>query len=715
MARVFMVLFMIGFLVIMGRFMYIQASGTVQGVSLEEWAKEKRNTTYYLSAERGKIFDRNGIDLAYDLLTYRMYAILDESYSVSSSEPLHVVDFEETANKLAPFLDVDPTYILNRLENGKSKGSFQVEFGKYGRNFNQKERDEINDLNLPGIYFFEESIRHYPNGNFASHILGFARKQDGEEQDRVVGVTGIEQAYDDLLRGTEGYISFQRDRFNRKLLNPEETVKNPVDGYDIYLTIDEKTQTLVEDVVSEIEEIYEPERLTTIVLSAKTGEVLAMTNRPSYNPNEPKDVENWYNDVISTPFEPGSTMKMFTWASAIDAGVYNGEEKYKSGSYQINPRIDPIHDHNRKGWGSISFDEGFARSSNVAASKLVWEKMGTDKFFSYLQAFDFDKKTNIDLPGEVAGRILYNWPIEKVTTAFGQGSTVTPIQQVKAATAIANEGKMLQPYIIQKIVDPESGEIIEENSPTAVGEPISKETAEQMLHLLDLVVNSKNGTGQSFQLSSYHTVGKTGTSEIPDPEGPGYLKGHGQNIYSFLGMAPKSDPELIVYVSVNQPKLDKGESGSAPVRQIFRSVMENALHYLNVDPDRKELTAIKTIQVPSFKNEQTKKIEKELKEKGIKVTVVGDGDKIVKASVREGQEVLINDHIILITNNPKMPDIYGWSLRDVFKLADLLDLRLEYVGNGYVTLQNLDEGVSLKSGDYLIVEFTPLIHSSTDE
>lgn len=715
MARIFMILFMIGFLVIMGRFMYIQTSGTVQGVSLEEWAKEKRNTTYYLSAERGRIFDRQGTNLAYDLLTYRVYAVIDETYSDGATDTLHVDNFEKTADELAPLLNVETSYIMERLKKGKEADSFQVEFGRNGQGLNQKKRDEIDELELPGIYFFEESIRHYPNGNFASHILGFARKQaDQDDQERVIGVTGIEREFDELLRGTEGYISFQRDRFNRKLLNPEETVKNSVDGHDIYLTIDEKTQTLLEDVVSEVVEEYEPERLTAIVLSAKTGEVIAMTNRPSYNPNEPSEVENWYNDVISTPFEPGSTMKMFTWAAAIEAGVYNGDEKFKSGSYQINPRIDPINDHRREGWGSITFDEGFARSSNVAAAKLVWDRLGTEDFHEYLEAFDFDKKTNIDLPGEVPGRILFNWPIEKVTTAFGQGSTTTPMQQVKAATAFANDGKMLQPYVIDKIVHSETGEIIQENSPTIVGEPISKETAEQMRELLDSVVNTDYGTGQAYQLTDYHAIGKTGTSEIPDPEGPGYLKGHGQNIYSFLGMAPKKDPELIAYISVKQPKLEENEPGSLPVVQIFKSVMENGLHYFNIDPDRKETEKVKTVTLPLLKGEKTTKVEKELTEEGLRVTVVGDGDTVVEASVNQDQEVLLNDHVLLITDEPKMPDIEGWSLRDVLKLSNLLKLELEYVGNGYVTLQNLEEGSPLQAGDYLVVEFTSLLQDDEE-
>src|SRR5699024_561742 len=386
----------------------------------------------------------------------------------------------------------------------------------------------------------------------------------------------------------------------------------------------------------------------------KTGGILAMGNRPSYNPNNPENVENWYNDVISTPFEPGSTTKMFTWAAAIDSGVYNGEEYYQSGKYVVNEKIEPINDHNGgAGWGAITYNEGFRRSSNVAASKLVWEKMGADTFLEYLERFDFDKTTGIDLPNEVAGNILYNWPSEKLRAAFGQGSTFTPIQQIKAASAIANDGKMVKPYVIEKIVDPNSGETIEEREPEIVGEPISKETADQMLELLDSVVNSKEGTGKPYRLDDYTVVGKTGTAQIPDPEGRGYMSGRENNIFSFLGMAPKDDPQLIMHVSVKQPELPADESGSAPVAFIFKNVMENGLHYLNIEPDKEnEQETIETVTFPAVKGKEAKKVEKELEKSGATITVVGKGNKVTDANVEEGSSFFPNQRIILLTETP---------------------------------------------------------------
>src|SRR5699024_1289074 len=350
-------------------------------------------------------------------------------------------------------LDIDESKLLSKLEKGIENEQFQVEFGNAGKHLSQKTKDKIDELELPGIGFEKESIRYYPNGVFAPHIIVFAREtEETDEQEEhpqeIKGITGIEQEMDELLTGKDGHISYRRDKDNKKLLDPEEVIQKPEEGKDIYLTIDQKVHTLLEDAMAQVETEYNPERITAIVMDAETGEVVAMWNRPSYNPNAPEDVENWYNDAISIPFEPGSTMKMFTWAAAIEEGVYKGDISYKSGSYRINERIAPIHDHNGgEGWGSITYDEGFIRSSNVATAKLVWEKIGPEIYLDYLKAFGFDEPTGIDLPGETAGQILYNWPREKVTTGFGQGTTLTPIQQMKAATAIANGGKMLQPYV----------------------------------------------------------------------------------------------------------------------------------------------------------------------------------------------------------------------------------------------------------------------------
>ncbi|WP_188454488.1 penicillin-binding protein [Virgibacillus oceani] len=702
MSGIFILVFVAIFLILTGRFLYIQATGEINGVSLEEWADKKRTSSYPLNAERGKIFDSNGMTLAYDRPTFSIYAIVDETYTTDEEEPKHVKDPEKTAEVLAPLLNIDKSYIQQRLEKGIKNDKFQVEFGSGGKELSQKTKDKIEDLDLPGIKFDKEAIRYYPNGMFASHIIGFARKgEDGKTS----GVTGMEREMNKLLSGKAGHISYQRDKYNTKLLDPNEVIKQPKDGDNVYLTIDQKVQTLLEDVMSQVDKKYEPERMTAIVMNPKTGEIVAMSNRPSYNPNNPADVENWYNDAVSTPIEPGSTMKMFTWASAIDAGVYNGNAMYKSGSYKVTEGSVPINDHNGgRGWGTISFNEGFRRSSNVAAAKLVSGVIGPEKYLNYLKAFDFNQKTGIDLPGEVIGRIVHNpnAPRDIASTGFGQASTFTPIQIMKAASAIANDGKMVKPYVISKIVDSITGEELKETSPEVVGKPISKETSDRMMELLGSVVTAEDGTGKGFSLEDYSVAGKTGTAQYT-VDGK-YATGREKYIFSFLGMAPADDPQLMMYVSIKHPQLE-AEHGSVPVSFIFKNVMKNSLHYLNIKPDKESTNSVQTVKIPELKGEGTKAAKQALK--GLNVTVIGAGDKIIGASAAEGEELLPNDRILLLTDEPTMPAIIGWSLRDVLQLAELAQLDIETIGNGYAFSQSIKEGTAIKKGDYLGVELKP--------
>ncbi|HLS07004.1 MAG TPA: penicillin-binding transpeptidase domain-containing protein, partial [Bacillota bacterium] len=272
----------------------------------------------------------------------------------------------------------------------------------------------------------------------------------------------------------------------------------------------------------------------------------------------------------------------------------------------------------------------------------------------------------------------------------------------KAATAIVNQGEMLQPYIVKKIVDPETNDIVEENERTVVSQPISEEAAEQTLKLLGDVVNTKDGTGRPYRLDAYTIGGKTGTAQMPDPEG-GYLTGRENNIFSFLGVAPLDDPALMMYVSVTQPEIAADEAGSKPVSFIFKHVMENSLHYLNIEPDKEESSEIVKQDIPPLTGEP-KVLKQQLEELGLTVTIVGSGEKIVAANVQEGDAALAKQRIILVTDKPKMPNIKGWSQRDIYQLAELLQLNLETIGHGYATIQSIKKGTPLKEGDYLGVE-----------
>ncbi|WP_079480378.1 penicillin-binding protein [Halobacillus salinus] len=710
-AAILILVFAIMFLIVAGRFLYIESTAEVQGVDLNEWAEDIRTSSYEIDATRGKIYDKNGMVLAYDRPTYRMYAIVDPEYTANPEEPKHVTEPSETAAKLAPLLDLTESEIEDTIENGvathensdEDDDLFQVEFGAKGKNLSQATVDEIKEMELPGIQFIEESKRYYPNGVFASHVIGFARSEDNQ----IKGVTGIEKQMEKYLEEKKGHISYERDKYGTKLLDPKEVMTEPDNGEDVYLTIDQKIQTFLEDAMSEVEKQYSPDKVMAAVMDPDTGEVLAMSNRPSYNPNAIGDVKNWYNDIISYPFEVGSPMKIFTWAAAMEEDVYNGSELYKSGTYKVTPKSKIIKDHNNgRGWDPITYDEGFQRSSNVAASKLVYEKIGSDKFRDYISKFHLDQETGIDLPGELSSKLVFNKPIEQITTGFGQGSIFTPIQLMTGATAIANGGEMMRPYVLSKIASSESGEVLKEGKPEVIGEPVSKETAEKVRDLMGEVVSSENGTGQSFKLEDFSLAGKTGTAEIPDGQGD-YMVGRENYVFSFMGMAPKDDPELLMYVAVKQPQLEPTELGSEPVSYIIRTVMENSLHYLDIQPDKNHEANVSEYSLPDLTGMKVSKAKSKLEETFDNVVVIGNGGKVEATLPGAKTEMLANQKVMIVTDQPKMPDLTGYSLRDVNRIADHFGLQMEVMGNGFVTNQSISAGSEINEDGYLVIELSP--------
>lgn len=699
-AAILSIIFALLFFVLFVRFFYIQITGKVDGQLLAVKAQEKYENKITLEAQRGNILDRNGEVLAQDTSTFTLVAVLDESLTTDPNHPQHVVDPQETAEKLAPLINMDVSEVLSIL----TKDRKQVEFGTNGRNISFSKKKEIEALGLPGIGFIRDTKRFYPNGNFASNVIGFAQNDQG----KTVGQLGIEKYLNKYLQERDGYVKYEQDHYGFKLPNSDDQIVSPDNGANVYLTIDQKIQTFLEDAMNEVEKEYQPQKMIGIVADPKTGKILAMTQRPSFDPNK-RNIVNYYNDAISYAYEPGSTMKIFTLAAAINEGVYKGDEKYRSGTYPVKGS-KPIRDHNQKGWGTITFDEGVQRSSNVAFAIIAKEKLGFDTFYHYLEQFGFTKKTGIDLPNEGTSKINFQYEVEKITTAFGQGTAVTPIQQIQAATAIANDGKMMKPYIIEKVVDPDDGEVLLENKPVVVREPITKETANKVRDILGTVVSSENGTGQPYQIEGYEVAGKTGTAQIAGKNGK-YLTGRENYIFSFLGMAPKDNPRLLVYVAVQQPKLKPTEVGSAPVSKIFKTVMKNGLEYLQVKPDHNTTRQKSEMNIgfliEDFSNQDVQKVSEQLMGQKMDVITLGDGKTVIAQYPQAHSRVIANEKILLKTDGQvTMPDITGWSLRDVWKLASILDLDLDYEGNGYVQSQSIKAGTKIKNKASLTVKLT---------
>ncbi len=703
-ATILFIIFGLLFFVLLFRFFYIQATGEVKGQPLAAKAAQQYSDSRIIEAKRGTIYDRNGEVIAEDRSSYSLIAILDKKMTNDPDKPNHVVDIDKTASELSKYIDMKESSIRKILKDGKKEKRFQVEFGAAGRDITYETKKKIEKLKLPGISFTREMKRFYPNGMFASHVIGFTETEKTEENKTItVGKLGLEKSLNDVLTGTNGSFKFESDLWGYLLPNGKEQIKAAEDGKDVYLTIDRKIQILLEDAMNKVVDEYSPKKIIAIVADPKTGEILAMGQRPTFDPETRIGIENsWYNEAVESSFEPGSTMKIFTLAAAIQEGVFNPNEWFQSGTYVIDPRSKAIRDHNGgRGWGSITYAEGIQRSSNVAFAKIANEKLGFETFRGYLTKFGLDQPTGIDLPNETSGKVAYTYLIEKATTAFGQGTAITPIQQVQAVTAIANDGNMMKTHVINKIVDPDSGKTIKETKKDVVGTPISENTAIQVRDYLETVISGEHGTGKNYAIEGYQVAGKTGTAQIPG--NGGYLTGASNYIFSFLGMAPKDDPELVMYVAVQQPEFKSYTDGSLPVSQIFNSVMKNSLQYLQIKPnDQKVIEAAPTPNVIGLTvDEATNK----LTEKGMKVIVVGNGSNVINQIPEEKELLLAGEKVILKTDGELIaPDLSGWSLRDVMKLAEVANMKLNSVGNGFVVKQNVKAGSQMKEGEFLIVE-----------
>ncbi|WP_460223413.1 penicillin-binding protein [Bacillus cereus] len=692
-AGYFMILFLLLFLLLLARFFYIQATGSVHNQNLNELAKQKHSKTGVLEANRGTIYDQNGHVLAQDANSYKLVAEL------KGAKP--VEDKEDTAKKIAGVLGKEEEKILDTLNK---EGRSQVEFGKLGKGLTKEQKEQIEALKLPGISFITENARVYPNGDFASYVVGHARPDD---KGIAIGQFGLEKSLDKYLGASHGEVAYTGDRKGVSLDGGKVNVKAPKNGDNVYLTLDQRIQSYLEDAMKEASKHYEPESLIGIVADPKTGKILGMSSKPSYDPNQENN-EYFYNDAIANAFEPGSTMKIFTLAAAINEGVYKGQDYYQSGTYPVGNR--KIKDHNGgAGWGSITFDEGVERSSNVAFAILGDQKLGPERFRKYIHSFGLDEKTKIDLPGEGSNTIVFDQQIQQVTTAFGQGSTVTPIQLVQAATAIANDGKMMKPYTIDKIVDPITEEVKLEHKPEEVGKPVTKETAAQVRQLLERVVTSPKGTGTAYKVDGYSVGGKTGTAQIPDGKG-GYMTGRENYIFSFLGMAPMDDPQLVVYVAVKKPKLKDDESGAQPLADIFKYVTKNSLEYLKIKPnevkDPKKYVKEQQTAVPDVTGKTMEEAKKAIDKAKLRPIVLGEG-KVQQQVPKATEQTLKGDRVFLVGDQPTMPNIQGWALRDVMNLAKTLKLNLKPTGTGYVTEQSVSEGTLLQPGTELDVTLVP--------
>lgn len=677
------------FALIIGKLFYVAVSPTVDGVNLKKFALSRTTATKTITANRGTIYDNMGEILAQDVRSYTVIAYLSSSRTTDPDKPYHVVDKEKTAELLSPLINMTKESILALL----NRDAYQVELGPGGRGITELVKQEIEALDLPGIDFIKSSKRDYPYGDFASYIIGYAKKNDNDE---IEGEMGIEGKYNSSLKGTNGKITYQKDAYGYRIANTPTYEEKAESGVDIYLTLDSNIQMYLENAMATVEKDG-AEWASITVADAKTGAIVGSATIPSFNPNT-LNITNYNSQLTSYTYEPGSTMKIYSFMAAIEEGIYKGDEEYTSGNIIVDDY--KISDWNTTGWGKITYDTGFTYSSNVAAVNLA-QALGKEKLLNYYEKFGFGTKTGIELPNEYNGQVEAIYESELASISYGQGMTTTPIQNIQALTSLANGGVVLKPYIIEKIVDTNTGKTTYEGKRTDIGRAVSSSTVNKMIELMDITVNTNDpiATGKRYATDSVRLIGKTGTAQYALANGK-YSSGNYNNIRSFAGMFPKDNPEYVIYVSAK--KYMGGASGFA---SMVKSVVESIAKYKNLDTRDTDKDLSKIINLTSYINKDITTSKDQLTNLGLNVVVIGNGEKVVNQYPKKGENILSGNKIFLVTDYSEivMPNIIGWNSSDVRTFANLINLSYTMNDYGKVTAQSIPEGTILDSASMLEV------------
>lgn len=696
---IFILLF---FVVVIGRITVLALSNEIDGINMKVFVSNRNTRKKTVYAKRGTIYDKVGNTLAQTVNSYTVIAYLSESRSEGFKTPQHVVDKEKTAKELSPIIGMSEEAILALL----NRKAYQVELGPGGRDISELKKEQIEKLALPGISFVASYKRYYQNDDFASYILGYVKTtEDGE----LVGEMGIESYYNDMLRGEDGFIMYQQDAYGYKMPNTREEVKKSVDGVDIYLTLDSNIQFFVEKYTKEAYEKYNPEWAITVVADAKTGAILGSTSYPSFNPNI-KNITNWVNPLVAFSYEPGSTMKTFTYMAAMEEGVYDGNATFKSGSIKVGK--NEIFDWLPEGFGEITYDEGFLLSSNVGITNITRNYFSADKLREYFQKYGFGSKTGIELPGELSGTLNFKYEVDVANAGFGQGITITPIQMIQALTMISNDGVMLKPYIVDKIVGA-NDEIVYQGNRQELGKKVSTDTVNNIKDLMYKVIYNDlyYSTGAGFKMKGYDIIGKTGTAQYVNEKTGKYYFDTLNYIRSFAGMFPKDDPQIIIYSVMKRPY----ESAKG-IQEVVRGLVKDIANYKSIFNPNIKVDAT-TYKLDNYLNKNINSIKSELENKFNEVIVIGNGDKIINQYPKKEEILSVTEKVYLVTNGSEIviPNLNNWSKRELDIFASLANIKYESEGTGYAYEQSIEKGSIINEDDVLKVKLRSKIVKNVEK
>lgn len=703
------------FAVFLVNFAVIIGTGTKFGVNLVKEAKKVHQTTLTVPAKRGTIYDRNGTPIAEDATSYNVYAVIDKEYKSANGDVLYVEEsqYNKVAEIFHKYLDMEETYVKDQLSQPNLK---QVSFGAKGNGITYANmmsiKQDLESAKVEGINFTTSPNRSYPNGKFASSFIGLAQLHENEDGTKsLIGTSGIESSLNSLLAGTDGVITYEKDRLGNIVPGTEQVTQQTVNGKDVYTTLSSPLQSFMESQMDAFQEKLKGRYMTATLVSAKTGEILATTQRPTFDADTKEGITEdfvWRDILYQSNYEPGSTMKVITLASAIDNNTFPGGEYFNSSELKVaDATIRDWDVNDGLSAGSImTYSQGFAHSSNVGMT-LLQQKMGDATWLEYLNRFKFGVPTRFGMSDEYAGQLPEDNVVSIAMSAFGQGISVTQTQMLRAFTAIANDGVMLEPKFISALYDP-NDQTVRKSQREIVGNPVSKEAASLTRENMILVgtdpiygtMYNRNDNKPVITVPGQTVSVKSGTAQIADEQKGGYLVGKTNYIFSVVTMHPFENPDFILYVTVQQPEHFSnpwfGEFANPILERA--SAMKDILNLQSTAKNLDQITTTTSYAMPATKDYSPGDMAEELRRNLVQPIVIGSGTKIKDSSVAEGTNLDANEQILLLSDKvEEMPDLYGWSKKNVETFAKWLNLEVEFEGTGeIVKKQSVRSNTALK-------------------
>lgn len=676
---------------------------------LDAYSQEVNLQRSVVFARRGTLYDANLTILAEDVRSYTLYAIVDPNRPSMDGQQAYVSDYETTASALAPILGLTEAYILERLE----QADYQTEFGPKGSDLTIATRQVIEALDLPGLGFTETLSRIYPQGSFASHLLGYVNDDDQTPEKDAVGRMGLEASLNDRLKGLNGFRIATVDSQGYVLLGSPERITPAQNGESVVLTLEKPLQDQLQLSINQAQSVTQAKMAWGTIVEVKTGKILGLAQTESFDLNlaNPTTFLNYASQLL---YEPGSTMKTFTYAAALEEGVLDVTETFnsapfyyaiKDGKIQRLPSragsLAVIRNVNNTNWGEITFDFGYAVSANVGVASILSDHLDPELFKKYLSKFHFFETVDTDIIPESLATSNISSLTDLLHVSFGQGLSVNMLQLVQAYTAIMNGGQMMKPYVIDRIVDSQTQEVLEQFSPTVVGQPISEATSQAMIELMRRAALTPLGGVSKFTIPSANIIGKTGTAQV-------YVDGdysEEEFIYSIVLGLPYEDPQYLVYVAVQGLMTPE-------TTQLYRETVKatlNAIVLHKLNPTNNGEDQLTTAPIPRVINHSLTYALTQLGTLPNPVVVIGSGNSVIQQVPQGETSVLSNQRLFLLTSTQDvvMPDMIGWSKKDALTFFSLIKAQFIIDGSGLVTTQSVSPGTLVNPDEVILVTLTP--------